>query len=46
MDIYNETHDQGFTCRRVKLEFCKRDFKVSPLSILHEFLYKGDKVDD
>ena len=46
MDICNETHNQGFTCWRVKLEIFKRDFKVSPFSILHEFLYKGDKVDD
>jgi len=45
MNIHNETHDQGFTCWRVKLGFFKRDFKVSPLSILHEFLYKGDQND-
>lgn len=46
MDISSRTHNQGFTCWRIKVEDFKKQFKTAPFGASNNFLYKGDKVDD
>lgn len=46
MGISARTQDQGFTCWRIKVEDFKKQFKTAPFGAYHNFLYKGDKVDD
>ena len=46
MDISSRTRNQGFTCWRIKVEDFKKQFKTAPFGASHNFLYKGDKVDD
>ena len=45
-DVYYKTYKENFTCWRIDIEYFEENFKIEPLKILHEFLYKGDKVDD
>lgn len=46
MDISSRTRNQGFTCWRINENDFKKQFKTEPWLAMHEFLYKGDKVDD
>lgn len=46
MGISARTSNQGFTCWRIKVEDFKKQFKTAPFGASHNFLYKGDKVDD
>lgn len=36
----------SFTCWRIKVDDFEEQFLTKPLSVMHEFIYKGDKVDD
>lgn len=46
MDISSRTHNQGFTCWRIRVDDFKKQFKTAPFRASYNFLYKGDKVDD
>lgn len=45
-DIHHETYKENFTCWRIDIEYFEENFKIEPLLAIHEFIYKGDKVDD
>lgn len=45
-DIHYETYKENFTCWRINIDYFKENFKIEPLEMLHEFLYKGGKADD
>lgn len=45
MDISARTHNQGFTCWRIKENYFKKQFKTIPFRNSHNFLYKGEKND-
>ena len=45
-DIHHETYKENFTCWRIDIEYFEENFKIDHLLAMHEFLYKGGKVDD
>lgn len=45
MDISDRTHNQGFTCWRIKVDYFKRKFKTAPFVNSFDFLYKGGQND-
>lgn len=45
-DIHHKTYKENFTCWRIDIEYFEENFKIEPLLAMHEFIYKGDKVDD
>ena len=45
MDISARTHNQGFTCWRIRENYFKRKFKTAPFRNSYSFLYKGEKND-
>ena len=45
MDISTRTHNQGFTCWRIGVDYFKEQFKTAPFSASLDFLYKGGQND-
>ena len=45
-DIHYKTYKENFTCWRINIDYFEENFKIEPLLAMHEFIYKGDKVDD
>lgn len=45
MDISSRTHNQGFTCWRIKVNDFKKQFKTAPFRPSINFLYKGEQND-